>query len=391
MDFGFTPEQGKLKKEICDFLTREVTEDFLKGIDEEGQGELSLSFSRRLARNGWPGLAIAKEYGGMGGSYVDFCIFEEEMGLHNAPYDDIYPAIRDVATGLLLFGSEEQKKKYIPAIIAVEDLWCLGYTEPEAGSDLASLSTRAIRNGDDYIINGQKTFTSFAHRAQFCWLMARTDPGLPKHKGISIFILDMRAPGVMRRDLPVMGVSRVSELFFDNVCVPKENLVGEENRGFYQAAHTLAAHRAGMDRVMGRQGGWRTFREIVRFAKEPRHGGKPLSKDPVVRQKIAELAIEFEVARLLAYRGAWAQDRGISPTNEGAVSKIFATEMQRRVAGFGMEIMGLYGQLARGSKYLPLAGNVEAAFRDTVAYTFAGGSNEIQRNIIATRGFRLPA
>ena len=267
-------------------------------------------------------------------------------------------------------------------------MWCQGFSEPSAGSDLASLQTSAVAEGDYFVVNGQKIWTSLAHRADWCILLARTDPEAPKHKGISYFLLDMRTPGVDVRPLVDMtGRHTFNELFFDNVRVPRDCLVGEMNRGWYIAAATLDFERSGINRVVT---GIRVYDELLGYAAETLVDGRRLLDDMRVRHKLAELAIEFQAGRLLAYRVASMQARGQIPNAEASMSKLYGSELQQRLAGAGMEVLGLGGQLEPGSRWAPLEGRVEAFYLFAAALTIAAGTSEIMRGIIAGRGLGLP-
>jgi alkylation response protein AidB-like acyl-CoA dehydrogenase len=266
--------------------------------------------------------------------------------------------------------------------------WCQGYSEPGAGSDLASLQTKAVSDGDDYVVNGSKIWTSNAHHADWMLLLARTDQDAPKHRGITFLMMDMKAPGVSITPIINMaGIHGFNQVFFDNVRVPKRNLVGEENRGWYVGATLLDFERSGVQYSAVAR---RTLEDLVRFAKETKPDGTTLSRDPVVRNRLADMAIEIEVSRMIAYHIGWMQSQGHVPNKEASVCKLFSTEMQQRLAETGIRMLGLYGQLAPGSKWAPLKGRVERTFLTSHSATLASGTSEIQRNIIATRGLGLP-
>jgi alkylation response protein AidB-like acyl-CoA dehydrogenase len=289
---------------------------------------------------------------------------------------------------IIVYGTEEQKQKHLGAITNAEAMWCQGFSEPNAGSDLASLQTRAVRDGDDYVINGQKIWTSGAHLADWCILLARTDPEAPKHKGISYFLLDMKTPGVTVQPLiDMMDNHAFNELFFENVRVPKDCLLGEENRGWYMAATTLDFERSS---IGGAVGGRRMVEELVAYARETKRNGNRLADEVTVRVRLADAALEVEIGRLLSYRVASMQSRGLVPNYESSIAKLFNTDMQFRLAKAGLEIMGLYGQLEPQSKYAPLRGKFERQYLWQTGMIVGGGTPEIQRNIIAMRGLGLP-
>ena len=331
---------------------------------------------------GWP-----REYGGKAASHMMQVIYNEEMAYQRVPTqlgvgpDRLGPTI-------ILYGTDEQKQRFLPDIAQSKVIWCQGFSEPGAGSDLASLQTRAVEDGDHFIVSGQKIWTSLAHRADWCILLARTDPDVPKHRGISYFLMDMRSPGIQTQPLvDIVGRHSFNQLFLDNVRIPRDCLIGEMNRGWYVAAATLDFERSGINRVVA---GIRTYEELVDFAKETRRNGKPLIADQAVRRKLAELRIEFETGRLLAYRVASMQARGLVPNAEASMSKLYGTELQQRLAWTGMHVLGLGEQLKPGSKWAPLAGSLEEYYLFAASLTVAAGTSEVMRNIIATRGLGLP-
>jgi 3-oxocholest-4-en-26-oyl-CoA dehydrogenase alpha subunit len=288
----------------------------------------------------------------------------------------------------MVWGTDEQKAAYLPPIAKAEVLWCQGFSEPGAGSDLASLQTRATRDGDDYVINGQKIWTSEGHLADWMILLARTDQEAPKHKGISYFLVDLKTPGISMLPLVnLMDTHAFNQVYFDNVRVPKENLVGEENRGWYVATTTLDFERSGINRVI-----WalRQYHELVDFVRERAESGEAWANAPAVRHQLADLRIAFEIGRLLCYRVAWQQNAGKVPNYESSMAKMYGSELNRRFGSEAVNILGLAGQLEPGSRWAPLQGRLERSFLAGFSYTIAGGTSEIQRNIIAQRGLGLP-
>ena len=297
-------------------------------------------------------------------------------------------AISWVGPVLMIAGAEEQKSEHLPPIARGERLWCTLYSEPGSGSDLASLQTSAVRDGDDYVINGQKIWTSSAHVADWGWLAARTNPDAPKHRGISIFMLDMKSPGVTVRPIENMAGGRdFNEVYFDDVRVPSGNLVGQEDRGWYTLAVALDFERSGVGYSAGAR---RTLEALVKYAKQSKRNGKPLSSNSSVRRKLAHRFTETEISRWLSYKVAWMQSHGMVPNAEASMSKMYGTELTQRVARTGMEILGMAGQISRGSKWAPLEGHIQQLYLSSVSSTIAAGTSEIQRNIIAQRGLGLP-
>ena len=391
MEFRFTPEEERFRSEIREFLRRELPADWVGagalGEASEESWEFLRSFQKKLAERRWLTLGWPEEHGGLAASHMMQVIYKEEMSYFRAPTqlgvgpDRLGPTI-------ILYGTDEQKRRHLPGIAAGETVWCQGFSEPEAGSDLASLQTTAVADGDYFVINGQKIWTSLAHRADWCILLARTDREAPKHKGISYLLLDMKTPGVEVRPLvDMLGRNTFNEVFFDSARIPRDCLVGELNRGWYVAAATLDFERSGIDRVMT---GIRTYEALVEYAAQAGADGGRLLDDTRVRQKLAELAIEFQAGRLLAYRVASMQEKGQIPNAEASMSKLYGTELQGRLAEAGMEILGLGGQIEPGPQGASLQGQVEQFYMLASALTVAAGTSEIMRNIIAMRGLGLP-
>ncbi len=394
MEFRFTPEEESFRQEIRDFLRVELPPGWAEsgGAGPLGEGgeerwEFLRQFQRKLASKGWLTLAWPQEYGGMAAGVMTQVIYNEEMAYHRAP-TQVGVGPDRVGPTIILYGTEKQKAQHLPGIASGETVWCQGFSEPGAGSDLASLQTRAVADGDSFVINGQKIWTSLAHRADWCILLARTDPQAPKHKGISYFLVDMRTPGIRVRPLiDLLGRHTFNEVFFEDVRVPRDCLVGEENRGWYVAAATLDFERSGINRVVA---GIRLYEELVEYAAQKRVNGRRLIDLAPVRHKLAEIGIEFTVGRLLAYRVASMQARGQVPNAEASMSKLFGSELQQRLASAGLSILGLAGQLAPGQGAAPLGGGLEQYYLFASALTVAAGTSEIQRGIIAGRGLGLP-
>ncbi len=290
---------------------------------------------------------------------------------------------------LMMFGNDKQKADLLPPIAAADVTWCQGYSEPEAGSDLASLKTRAVRDGDDYVINGQKIWTSNAHRADWIFLLARTDPDAPKHKGISFLFAPMDTPGLTTRPLINMAdIHLFNEVFFEDVRIPATNLVGDENRGWYVGAALLDFERSGIgSAALARRG----LDELVDYCRETGGDGKPLIADQMVRNRLADIAIETELGRFLSYRVATMQAKGQVPNMEASAAKVYLSELAQRLALAGVQIMGLYGQVRpETKKYARLRGEFTMTYMTSVGGTIAGGTSEIMRNVIAWRGLDLP-
>jgi alkylation response protein AidB-like acyl-CoA dehydrogenase len=289
---------------------------------------------------------------------------------------------------IMVHGTEEQKREFLPPIAHGEVVWCQLFSEPGSGSDLASLQTRAVADGDDFVVNGQKIWTSGAHHSDWAILLARTDPDAPKHRGITYFLVDMKSPGVEVRPLVnMLNGHAFNEVFMENVRIPRRNVIGEINRGWYVGTTTLDFERSGVGRFAGSR---RILEELTGYAREARHNGAHLIDVPRVRTELAERAIEIDVGRYLAYRVAWMQSAGKIPNYEASMVKVFGSELQQRVAQTGVKLLGLGGQLGEGAKAAPLGGRISANYMANVPATIAAGTSEIQRNIIATRGLGLP-
>jgi alkylation response protein AidB-like acyl-CoA dehydrogenase len=354
---------------------------------EEFDWDLTQQMRKKLAANGWLTMHWPEAYGGQDISPVRSAIFNEEMTYLRAPGRDIF-GVRMLAPTLMIHGSEEQRQTHLPPVARGEVQWCQGYSEPESGSDLASLSTRAVRDGDDFVINGSKIWTTLAHRADWIMLLTRTDPDAPKHRGISFVLVDMKSPGIQVRPIINMASGHeFNQVIFDNVRVPRRNVVGEEDRGWYVAVTLLDFERSGIDySATGR----RLLDDTREYATQTTRGGQPLIETPWVRNLLADRYIECEVARLMAYNVAYMQGEGQVPNKEASMSKAFGSETLHRSATAGVEILGMYGVLGRNEKWAPLNGRIPENWMVSFSHPIAGGTSEIQRNIIASRGLGLP-
>jgi len=398
VEFKFTKQEEDFKAEVEHFLTTELPADWpetsmhwpggygtMERIDKE-QIEISQNFRRKLAEKGWLTIAWPKEYGGKEHSNMEQAIFDERTSYYRAPGWGIATGI--AGPTILHFGTEKNKKDWIPKIASAEiDMW-LGYSEPNAGSDLSSIQTTAAEDGDDYIINGQKTWSTMAHTADYAWLIARTDPAGHRHKSISLFVVDNKTPGVTIRPLVnITGVHSFNEVFFDNVRVPKENMIGEKNMGFYYLMTALDFERL----FVGIGGFRRVFEQFLTYIEQTERDNVPLKNNHNVRQKMAEIAIKIEVAYMFFWRTAEMLDKGQIPSVESSELKLVTTELSRNMADITMEILGPYGQLVPDSKRAPFRGLSPRGYLDCISATIGAGTSEIQRNIIAARGLGLPA
>lgn len=391
MDFSWSREEEEFRQDIRDFLKAELPQGWNDTLvlDKESAEyiELAKGFTHKVGAKGWLAAHWPQEYGGLGWSFWQYFIMNEEMAISDAPLIGLNGP-KFLGPTIIHYGTEEQKKHHLPGIAKGETLWVQGYSEPNSGSDLASLQTRAVEDGDEWVINGQKIWSSYGHYSDWCFMLARTDPDAPKHRGISYFLVDMKTPGITVKPLINMaGTKGFNELFFESVRVPKDALLGEKNRGWYMATTTLSYERTAIEAPARAQ---RILNDLVRYAKFTKKNGKTLAEDPVVRQRLAQLAIEVDVAWCLSYRVATTQSQNQIPGPEAPANKVFTSEMIQRLAQTGMQMMGLYGQLEFSTQWAPLKGKIERLYLTSVSGTIAGGTSEIQRNIIAERGLGLP-
>ena len=381
VNFSFTPEEEKFRDEVREFFKGEekLSEEVMAEVESgEGFGPATWAILRKIGKKGWLCPTWPQEYGGLDLPFICRYIIMEEM--HH--YLDLYGTVGAGMAGpiILMQGSEGQKKNFLLPIARGEIEFVLGYTEPEAGSDLASLIISAEDQGDHFIINGQKVFNTRAHYAQYHWLGARTKEIKPDYKGISLFIVDLKTPGITITPYHTIGGTRTNGVFYDNVKVPKESLVGEKNRGFYYILDALAYERVLTVAAMERD-----FKSLIDYINNIGRGN-----DPVVRQKVAELAIDIEAARLFVLKVVWMLENKMIPSHEAALLKIQITETEQRLVNTAMQVLGPYGQLKRGSKWSQLNGRLEWRYRDSIEALIVRGTSEIMRNIIAERGLGLP-
>ena len=389
MEFQFTEEDEQFRSELRAFMKAELP-DTWEGAGrypEEDDWDLNIVVRKKMAEKGWLTMHWPEEYGGQAASPVKSAIYNEEIAYMRAPGRDIF-GVRMLGPTLMIHGSEEQKKTHLPSVAKGEIQWCQGYSEPESGSDLASLSTRAVRDGDELVINGGKVWTTMAHRADWIMLLTRTDPDAPKHRGISFVLVDMKSPGVTVRPIINMaGGHEFNQVTFDDVRVPRANVVGDEDRGWYVAVTLLDFERSGIDYSAAAR---RMLDDIREFATETKRNGQPLIEIPWVRTLMADRYVDCEVARLMAYNVAYMQSQDLIPTKEASMSKVFGSETVQRVTDASLDILGQYGTLGREDKWAPLKGRVQEHWMNAFAGTIAAGTSEVQRNIIAGRGLGLP-
>jgi len=390
MDFRLTAQEQEFRTEVREFLKKELPSGWHDQFDTETelgaeqQSEFGKQFNKKLAQRRWLTMPWPVEYGGLGASIMQQMVYNEEMSYAGAP-TGLNMGVAWVGPSLMIYGSEEQKRRFVPPIASYDETWCTLYSEPGAGSDLAFLQTRAVRDGDEWVINGQKIWTSGAHRSDWGWLAARTNPDAPKHKGISMFLVPMKTPGITIRPLINMaGMHGFNEVFFEDARIPANYIVGQENNGWYQLAVALDFERSSVAGVARARRWWE---DLVAFA----HDHRPLVEArPEVRHRLAEIGVEIEAGQNLCYRVASLQQAGKIPNYEASIAKLYSSEVGQRLAGTGMQLLGLYGQLHPKSKYAYLRGRIERYYQISVAETIGGGTSEIMRNVIAIRGLGLP-
>lgn len=381
MDFRDTPEIAAWRSTVRDFIGRHLGSERLSHPYEQvgfGGWDVKSDWRRALARQGWLAPAWPREFGGADLSIAQQFVMNEEFAWACAPSAGGL-GVALVGPTLLAHGSDEQRRAVLPAILSGESVWCQGFSEPAAGSDLAAVQTRAVRSGDEYVVNGQKIWTTMAHKANWCLLLARTDPAAPKHRGLSLFLLDMASPGLtVRPILDLAGRHHLNELFLDDVHIPAHHRVGDENRGWYAATTTLDYERSSIGPVVANQLAVQDMVAAVR-------GRMDLGP---LKLRIAERAVESAVSRQMAQRVVAMQVVGQVPNVEASVNKLFASELKQRILRTACQTFGLASQ-AQADRSSAAARYAEFEL-ESIPATIAAGSSEVQRNVIATRGLNLP-
>lgn len=389
MNYGLTVERESFRKEVAGFLAAELDGGSFTPIYDGWLVGWSPQFSQKLAQRSWIGATWPRKYGGGERTYLDRLILTEELMRAGAPVGFHWHADRQVGPAILAYGSEEQRQRFLPGITRGEISFCIGMTEPGAGSDLASLSTRARQDGDSFILDGQKTFITNAHRASHIYVLARTNTDMAKHRGISEFLVDLKTPGIHVR--PLMDMTdghEFNEVYFDNVRLPAGSLLGEKDRGWNQVVRQLEYERAGIERLMGN---YRLLSDTIAYVSSEECGRRPEAWRRMARSRLAELAVEMEVGRLLIYRVAWMLTHGTVPSYEAAMAKAYGSEFQQRLTRVATQVLGARGQLRSGSKYQLFNGSPPATHLRSVMQTIGGGTSEVLRNIVAQRGLGMPA
>jgi alkylation response protein AidB-like acyl-CoA dehydrogenase len=389
--FDTDPATQAFRMQVRDWLAKHWTpekraEHQRKPFKDRGWDR---EFSKLMGRDGWIGVGWPKEFGGQGRGPSEQIAFITEIANSGAPAHAHSTSESIVAQALFSHGTKAQQDEWLPLIRSGECFFALGYSEPEAGSDLAALRTRAVLDGDDWVINGQKLWSTGGDKADWMWLAVRTDPGAKKHAGISVLMVDLKSPGVTIRPSLALYGKTFSAQFYDNVRVPARNMVGAPNNGWKVITDALAAERVmiGGTRMAGIE---RAFDHLTEYIKTAVVSGKPLKNDPVIRDRIGALAADIEVARQFQMRNTRLVEQGKVPLHEAAMGKVFSSELQERLGQAALDILGSGGLLSEDSAGAPAGGEMEQLLRHAIMGMIGGGTSEIQRNVIAQRGLDLP-
>ncbi len=384
---GDNETEAAWRQEVRDFIDNE-TPAALRSTGEMGEGAMFArardafgamkEFRDKIVERGWIAPAWPKKYGGAGLGVKEQFILSEEFAEHGVPGNLGGFGVMMIGPTLIEHGTEERKDEHLTRILKGQVVWCQGYSEPGAGSDLASLQTRAVRDGDDYVINGQKIWTTGAQFADWMYMLVRTDPDAPKHRGITYLLVDMKSPGVTVRPLTTLaGNQTFNEVFFEDVRVPVKNRVGEENRGWYVGTTTLDFERSSIGSAVG------VRKSLERLIAQAKKDDSPVSfgNRATARHEFTERWIECEVAKMLSYRVVSMQANGLIPNHEASMCKLFSSELSQRIANLSMHLYGTHGNVRNSASM---------GYMQAVSSTIAGGTTEVQKGIIATRGLGLP-
>jgi alkylation response protein AidB-like acyl-CoA dehydrogenase len=390
MNFNFTDEQNKFRQEVRHFLNRELPADYIEyigtTIDDSvvhvGDGfGIFKKMARKYGEKGWLSMSWPKEYGGSSGTNIDNLIFFEEIARRGSPGFNAV-GTKMLAPTLIIFGNQEQKGKYLEPIARGEQFWCEGFSEPEAGSDLAALQTKAIRSGDYYIVNGQKTWSTLVTYCDHCCLLARTDPDSKRHRGLSFLLVDLNTPGITVKPIEnLLGEPHFGEIFFEDAKVPVTNLVGAENDG-WKVAQTFL----GYERVYIAP--FAVVNTMIDKLAEY-FSAHPADDMKTVQDALAEFTVEAEVGRMICYQVAWLQDHDRATEWHAAITRLFGTRLLKRAASSALQLLGLYGQLNLHDDRAPLKGWIEHLYYSAIGSTIAAGTTEIQKTVIAVRGLGM--
>jgi alkylation response protein AidB-like acyl-CoA dehydrogenase len=389
MDLSFSATEEAFRAELRAWLAANLPQEVLEPETLEEEVAFLIGWQRKLFSGRWVGVHWPKEFGGRGASIIENYILQEELARAQAPEIIGRIGVNLVGPTLIRHGTAAQKQRHLNKILAADEIWCQLFSEPNAGSDLTALRCKAERDGDDFVVTGQKVWTSYAQFARWGILLARTDPAAPKAKGISFFIVDMHSPGISVRPLKQMtGSEEFNEVFLDSVRIPAENLVGEPNRGWEIAQTTLSHERGTSPRQMVIHRILLT--ELLRLAQRTQRDGTQAAADPLVRQRLAQTFIEVELTKLHNWRTLTGLLRHGKPGPESSLVKLFWSEMSQRLHDTAMQILGTHGQLMKGDPHATAAGRWQRSYLYYRAASIFAGTSEIQRNIIAERVLGLP-
>jgi 3-oxocholest-4-en-26-oyl-CoA dehydrogenase alpha subunit len=389
MRITYTPEQEQLRQDLREYfaglMTPEVQEQLTVGEGEYGRGDIYRRLVRQLGADGWLGIGWPKEYGGQDRTMMEQLIFTDEATIAGAPVP--FLTINTVGPMITEYGTREQKEQFLPKILAGELHFSIGYSEPDAGTDLASLKTRAVRDGDEYVIAGQKMWTSLIQYADYVWLAVRTDPEAPRHKGLSILLVPTSAEGFSWTPVPTMTGTTTSQTFYEDVRVPVSALVGEENKGWKLITGQLNRERVALTSAAGLQHALAQVRAWAQQTKTP--DGRRVIDQEWVQLNLGRVHAKVDFLKLINWKIAWGVHHGMSPADASA-TKVFGTELATEAYRLLMECFGEEAYVRAGSPGAILKGRIERAYRSSLILTFGGGTNEIQRDIIAMVGLGMP-
>jgi alkylation response protein AidB-like acyl-CoA dehydrogenase len=383
---SYTPEQETLRGEIQAYWANMLTDEVRAKLAEDGQGPVMRDLVRRMGSDGWLGVGWPTEYGGQGRGHVEQFIFFDESMRAGAPVPML--TINTVGPTIMQFGTDEQRARFLPQILRGVIHFCIGYSEPGAGTDLAALTTSAVRDGDDYVINGSKLWTSYGATADYCWLAVRTNPDVKRHKGLSMIIVPMDSPGITVQPIQLLGDHPIAAVHYDDVRVPAANLVGGQDNGW-----SLITSQLNHERVTLCSPGMvdHTLNEIIAWAAETRlPDGRRVIEQEWVQANLAKVYAGFSVLRLRNWKVASDAERGVLDVADASSTKVFGTEHYLDAVALLMEIVGEQAYLTKGSPGALLASRLEMHYRSLVILTFGGGVNEVQRDLISTFGLGLP-
>lgn len=392
MDFSYSPQEEAFRQGFRSWLADHMKElpawwahPDVPGpeVDSKEHHDFTVLWHRKLHNGGYAGITWPREYGGRGGTPMEEVIFHEEIARHRAPGLSNLHGIGWCGPAILRFGTDAQKQRFIPRILNCDEIWCTFYSEPGAGSDMANVQTRAVEEGNCYVVNGQKVWSSHAHLADWAVLLVRTDPTAPKHRGLSYLLVDMKTPGINVRPLRnITGTAEFNETFFDSVRIPKDQIIGQKNMGWYVAAGALEFERSSLGASIAREN---TIRDLVAVIQQL---GK--NHDPVMRQKLAQLYVEMNVTKYMGLRNLTRQLREGRPGPEGSLGSLIGVELNQRIQDFAMQVQGPYSRLMHGSPHSIQQGRWQYSFLRSRGASLETGTTEIKRNVIAERVLGLP-